>query len=550
MSEIKKQQGFFANFWSRMTQGMAGKKLTLGQISEYGAWAETINPLRGLTEQRARDIFDDARRGIYADLAYIYQEIEAADPTLLTCTERRESVVGESKWKIIGSNPERTRGYEENLANEQKDFLYQAYGRADDAMPELAEHLARGFFRGFAHARPIYGNKCLDGFEYYDQWNFAFDKMSKKWWWNPDATPVYGDSFSEIPDGELISLVRTRHIDYPALLIFIRAALGEKKYGIFLERYGIPPVTVIMPQDAGTKDEEIYFESAEKLAQAGSGALPYGSEVHYATDARSVNPFLEFLRHQQELIVLMATGGTLTTLASPTGIGSGASDAQEKVWRQITGRDLRAAGRATNQRCTVDLLAMEFPGQPVLAMFQFDADPSPTATQVFEDAAAAKQGGYLIEQKELEEASGYTLVLDTSNSAPGGQMWPMMGQPAAINTNALTATLNKAQNTDAKPMHFDATPKDDTTDALNKQTPRNASDAVLENLGKSLSADLAPVAQRIAALLDLPEAERIDAAKQLANELPGLLPDDPEMAAIMESELANVFAQTLQTKRR
>lgn len=393
----------------------AQRRADLWEKSEMGIWAETLNPLRGLTAQRAADIFDRARRGVYAELAWLYQEIEAADPTLFVCTERREAAAGACDWRISLGNPDRTPGFEENLANEQKDFLSQAFGRAGDEIGALAEHLGRGFFRGFAHARPVISEQGVDGFEFYDQWNFCRDPATGAWWWNPDAAFSANDAFQLIPAGELITLERSRHIDYPALSIYIRAALGEKKWGIFLERYGIPPVTIIMPEFADKTEEAAYMAAAEKLARAGSGALPYGSTVSYATDARGVNPFMDFLRHQQELTVLLATGGLLTTLTAP-GSGTLAGEAHLDTWAEVVSRDIRAVSRAVNRSATHRLLDARFPGRPRLAFFEFDPEATPTAGEVFADAGKAKAAGYLIDQADLEERTGYKLVPDPQNN--------------------------------------------------------------------------------------------------------------------------------------
>lgn len=163
--------------------------------SDYGVWAETINPLRGLTAARAQDIFDRARRGIYSELTWVYQEIEASDPTLFVCTERRESATGACDWRVALRNPERTPGFEESMAQEQQEYLSLAFGAAGDEIGALAEHMARGFFRGFAHARPVYGAEGVDGFEFFDQWNFARDPATGEWWWNPDAAVAAFDNF-------------------------------------------------------------------------------------------------------------------------------------------------------------------------------------------------------------------------------------------------------------------------------------------------------------------------------------------------------------------
>lgn len=427
----------FANWFQNRNYG---KQLGIYDKSEYGLWAETVNPLHGLTASKAASIFDQARRGVYADLAWLYQELEAADPTLFTCTENREAAVELAEWRVVLSNPNRTKGFEENLANEQQDFLSQAYGAAGDEMEALASHLERGFFRGFAHARPVYSADGfdVDGFEFYDQWNFARDLENGQWWWNPDASGIYTENFKPVPPGELITLTRTRHIDYPMLDVGIRAAIGEKKYAQWMEKYGIPPVTIIMPQFADKTDELPYMEAAKKMAAAGSGALPFGSQVNYANEARGINPFTDHLRHQQELTVLMATGGLLTTLTAPDS-GTLAGSAHTDTWQRVVGRDLKSVGRAVNRTSTKDLLDRKFPGCPYLVGVEYKAEKKPTPSTVLEDAGKAKAAGYIVVQSDLEEKSGYKLQIDTCATAVSGGFGQFYGG------SPTSPALNKAE---------------------------------------------------------------------------------------------------------
>ena len=548
MAPAKRQPFQFGALWRNFWNG--GRDFKLGEKSEYGVWAETLNPLRGISERALQDIFDAARAGVYAQLAYIYQEIEAADPILLTVAERRESAAGAPDWKITTSNPERTAGFDEALAQEQQDHLYKAYGRAGDSIGQLAEHLEGAFFRGFAHARPVLEAGAVAGFETFDAWNFALDKSTGQWWWNPDASTIYNDNFTPIPDGELITLTRQRHINYPALAIYIRTALGDRRYGVFLERYGVPPVSVIMPEFANEEDKAAYMDAAHKFALGGSGALPYGSQVEYATGARGTNPFTEFLRHQHELIVIMATGGTLTTLASPTGIGGGASDVQDAAWRSITARDTRAAGRAINRTVTRRLLAARFPGRPPLAQFEFDPEPAPTAEQVFKDAAAARQGGYRIAQKDLEDATGYTLEPDPAAPPDGSQggfppLPPLQNKATPRNpvANPLQIAHNAPEGkTDGDGGGQAAPPENSEKTAPNAKPPSGDGDTA------ALAADLAPLAARLAAALDLPDAEMLPALDALRAEAPDIfrrLDEGGHYTAALEEKLARAFAAGL-----
>lgn len=445
---------FGLSFFSKRPAG--GKTAELFEKSESAAWAETLNPLRGLTIDHAARIYDYARIGAYADLQWLYNEIEGADPTVFTCAERRSTALLETDTTIRKVDAEKARGFDENLADDQAAFLKLAFADAERGnLNETLEHLGLAFFRGFSHARPLYsqGMRSLEGFDTLDGWNFCRDIHSGAWWWNPDAASVPSNNCKEIPAGEMVTVVRTRHVDYPSLAIYIRRALGDKKYGIFLDRYGVPPVIIIMPPDTDKGNEPTYRDAAEKVARGGSGTVPHGSTVNYSTEARGTNPFSEFLRRQEELVVRMATGGLLTTLSSPTGIGGGASDAHEATWRTIIRRDCKLITTPINRVAVSDLLNANFPGRPHLAYFDF-ADPQPTAKEVFDTAQAAKSAGYRVAQAELEEKSGYTLVLIPDPAGfpaiPPAGTAPAAGteQPAdaaAAASNVAETAMNGAQ---------------------------------------------------------------------------------------------------------
>ena len=370
---------------------------------EVSAWLAQLNPLRDLTIEKAQQIFDAARRGNDVRLQWVYANMEEADPTLLICAERRAGALVGLDWTIRPKAAARAKGFDQTLADEQAAFLEQAYGQAEDAnlFPAI-EHLASAFFRGHAHAQPRWTPDGLGlvGFDLLDAWNLCRDLTTGLWHWNPEASETVDlAALPAIPPRELVTLVRSRHVDYPAMAIYLRAALGEKAWGRFLERYGVPPVIITMPPDMDPARVSDYCAAAEKVADGGTGALPAGSLVTYATEARGTNPFSEFLLHQQKLVVLMATGGMLTSLDGATGIGQGASDVHEETWRAIVRRDAGIIATALNRTVTDTLLDRAFPGRPHLAAFDFETEP----------ASKAVQAGYRVTQAELQERTGYAL---------------------------------------------------------------------------------------------------------------------------------------------
>ena len=151
------------NAASRSLQRLRFNSWTLGrhgaEIFEKSAEAlqlERINPLRGVDEWRLGQIFDDARDGIYADLAWLYNEIEGVEPALVACCDMRESAASECGWLVKTADKARTRGFDQKLAEDQRDALLAEFGAVEDDLAELAGHLVSAFFRGAAHSLPLW----------------------------------------------------------------------------------------------------------------------------------------------------------------------------------------------------------------------------------------------------------------------------------------------------------------------------------------------------------------------------------------------------------
>ena len=497
---------------------------------EANAFLESYNPLRGLTIRRAQMIFDAARRGNDVRLQWIYENIEQSDPTLMICAERRASALVDLDWTIRPKVAARAKGFDQALADEQAAFLEQAYGQAEERnlFPAI-ERLASAFFRGHAHVRPLWSDDGLGlaGFELLNAWNLCRDLVTGLWHWNPSAAETLDfGSLDPVPEGEIVTLVRTRHIDYPAMPIFLRNALGEKAWGRFLERYGIPPVIITMPPDMDPARVSDYCAAATQVADGGSGALPAGSLVSYAHEARGTDPFTAFLDHQQRLIVLMATGGMLTSLTGATGIGQGATDAHEETWRTIVRRDAAAVATALNRTVTDTLLDRAFPGRPHLAAFDFETEPAPGPAEVFDLAAKAVQAGYRVTQAELQERTGY--ALEPAGAGSGGlEDWRLGGLASPLRGDGPTASQ--------LPWGVGQGP------TLNRQTSKHPSlqTSALQSLSEALQRDCAPLAKALQTLLADPSPE---AARALAARLPELLPEDPALASEIQTLLDDTFA--------
>ena len=376
------------------------------------AWLERSNPLQGLSIRDAQAIFDAARSGDTQRLHWLFQEVEAANPVLLTCVERRAAALAGLSWKVDA----RASAKDQKLADEQRDAV-DGFLSCIENLPETVEHLDLAFFRGFAHAQPIWeADGAVRTVNLPDSWLFVRDPAGG-WFVNPECTGFAG-ALQDCRDARLVTVTRRRPIDYPALGIHVRLAVGERDWGRFLERHALPKPILTMHQNATEDQKADYVRAAQAIENGQVATLPYSAGItDFAGGSRGTDPFSSFVDHQQRLVVLLATGGTLTSLAMAD-TGSLAGGAQMKVWREIVSRDAAVIAAAFNRSLVRPFLEAAFPGRPACVDFAFETGEAPTALETAQVAETLKRAGYTVDQGELEERVGLKLERDAA-PAPG-----------------------------------------------------------------------------------------------------------------------------------
>lgn len=481
------------------------------------AWLERVNPLQGLTIAQAKSIFDVARAHGSPLLQKIYEEIELTDPVLMTCVERRQSALAGLGWRAVAN----ASAADDAKAEEQRKAL-DDFANGIENLDEAIEHLDLAFFRGYSVCQPLWEGIGDQGsgisvkrINLLNSWNFLRGDDGRLLW-NPDCTLDPKGCEEITPAARTVQLVRRRAIDWPALSIYIRKYVGERDWGRFLERYGIPPVDVIMAPNATDEQRDEYLACAEAAKNGSTVAYPAGTSISRAETSRGQDPFTAFIEHQEKLIVLMATGGTLTSLAQAD-TGSLAGGAQMDVWEQIVKRDGVVISAALNRDLFAPFLRGRFPGEPVMAHFEIGKEDEPSATEAADLAGKLKTAGWRVDQSQLEEQTGFKLERD---------------EGLGICDQGLGARpfLNKA----TVPSPSSATGADDNADLL-KAFAKDTSEA-----GKAVAELLKDLDAEGGA--GVPPALKEKAAS-LISRLPSLMKDDLAMAAVISEAMAKKFAK-------
>lgn len=395
------------------------------------AWQTSVNPLRGITSRQIDQLLDQARRGNETRLQEAYVEMEKTMPIMVVSIQRRTGGLLAKDWKIAVRSAQRMKGFDENLAKEQAAYLEMVYGDSEErGLHAAIQHMAMAMFRGYSALKPDYG---ADGdtlsFELLDNWNLCRDAKGN-FYWNPDAdtTKIAGDEgILAIPEGEIVGLNFPYPIDMPGMQIYLRQLIGEEQWARATEKYGVAQVILTAPQGIGDDKIGEYAQRAMNIFEGGSGAIGYGSTVNQLSDARGQDPFSTFVDHQTKLILMMATGGTLGSMADATGLGSGVADSQNETFELLLRQDAQLISGAFNRTITKKLLDAKWPGKKHLAYFDFNLDSQPSALDILELAAKAKSAGFIMDAEELSAKIGFTLTVDTSM------------EPVAVNALGLQA---------------------------------------------------------------------------------------------------------------
>lgn len=505
---------------------------------------ERTNPLNGLSIAAAKSIFDAARNGDTQRLHWIYQEIETQNAILSMAVTRRSGAAANFNWRVS----ERAFA-DQKLAEEQRDAA-DTFLAGIDNLSDLFEHLDLALFRGFAHAQPIWESPTkVSHIELIDSWKFL--RKNGIWFYNPDCNG-FSPSCVDCSNARLITVERRRPVDVPALAIHLRHAVGSRDWGRFIERYALPKPAVVMAPNATTENKADYLESASALENGQVTVWPSGASLmDFAGSSRGVDPFTNFIRHQEETILRLATGGTLGSMAE-SGSGTLAGNAQADVWQAIVARDSGVIAQAVNRDMLRAYLAEMFPGQPVAVEFAFDLTQKPTPKEIFETATAARNAGYLIDQAQLEDETGYKLEKSDLGQGFGAPETPFLPPSTVRNSQTSFKTPLGAFKTAPRDSDGQRPPKTENAlvEALEGLFEKALADAAAETLKGEGSAAPAP-SGAIANMREYKREQNGQFAEvdNPADFKPGDNPDSAETQAAEIGKGKSAIAKCLSEKR-
>lgn len=398
-------------------------------------WRDSYNALRNLAISRVVTLLESAQRGDYAELQLVLERMERRFPVLKALKARRLAALESLDWDIKIANP-LPAGLTEAQAEAQRAHLRTRYDLLENLTDAIGQ-LVLAEFRGYTILQKHRFNGGLnDGavreLHWLPQYTWARDGRFGDWFYNADSRfGIAGDTClvtlgeanrigsADLPREDFVIREHDTPLYEIALIAFVNWSMGRKDWAAFVEIFGLPNAIIVMPPNIPSGKEDEYLAAAEKVADGVSGALPSGSDAKFPTaSVRGSAPFKEFCDAMIEDVVLAGTGGLLTMLSQPTGIGQGASGEHGDAFSAIAQADARRVNETLQRDFDRAELAEAFPGQPPAAYFEMGPVEQDDITEIITQIAALKSAGFSLDSQQVAEKTGYEIKVLPS-PAPG-----------------------------------------------------------------------------------------------------------------------------------
>ncbi len=318
-------------------------------------WQRISNPLLGLNAFEIDRLLTMARQGMDVRLQSIYALVEEQTPIFSVCLEKRQAGLLQRKWDIEPIDPNDSSGVEQS--KRVMDVFVKSDELSENSLTDAFRRLQQGAFRGRSYVKPFISESGELTWRPLENWNVlrAFNRN----WWNPTANQPMCVAFDygswkrdsglvEIPKDEVCYTLYERPIDVPGVMVYLRQLVGETKWAQFVERNGNPQVILTAPEGTPDSNLGLWNQRAMQIQNGASGVLPNGSDVKELVEGRGQDPFSEFVKHQEEVICILAVGGALNTLGGATGLGSNLADKQDSQFQSLVSLDAKKIQNTIN----------------------------------------------------------------------------------------------------------------------------------------------------------------------------------------------------------
>lgn len=441
---------------------------------EYGN-----HPVRGLTPGRLASILEDAERGNLKDQADLFEDMEEKDAHIMAEMGKRKRALLGLEWDI--KPPRNASKEEEDSAAFVKEVI-QDIQNFEDVILDMGDGIGKGYscleFDGWHRVENVW--MPVDILHRPPSW-FTVDRETHSELRLRDNT---GNGEVLQPFGWIVHIHKAKsgYVTRGGLHRVLAWPFLFKNYSVrdlaeFLEIYGLPLRLGEYPTGATDKEKATLMSAVMNIGHAAAGIIPQGMAIDFKEAATgNKDPFEAMIQWCEDSQSKAILGGTLTTTADNTGLGSSQADVHNEVRHDLMVADAVQVGSTLTRDLVYPILALsKYAPESIRRCPRFVFDTrEPEDMKLYSDALPKLvdigmqiPADWAHDKLRIPEPDKDTTVLQRSQvqpAAPGGT--PLSALPTCPHCNNGIAALKTSQANDVAD-HYSSQLDNATVDAMN-----------------------------------------------------------------------------------
>ena len=458
---------FLSTLFNRAPRYVPGPSLP---ADEKKARSPITDPLKSLNA----DTIDTTHRlsinkGLYATPAWAFRELSRTCSMLGDKVRFWKAQIAALSWDIAiakdaQEGAEKSDPAKVAKAQKQAEALRNAYEQITNLKAAL-KHLATARFYGYAALR-----KAGSELQLIDPWNVIRDAQwmadqapTMRWHWNQKAATSFSKEMPEMKAEEYV----IRECEDPSMLELMRLAFRANKIMDFreknLEEASKNQVIILtganMPA-SGTEEHTNLIAALNSARKGESAVIAKGdpacpTEVHKLDASKGLPFYTSTLENIDQAMTKAVTGGMLTMLSMPQGIGAGAAYVQADTLRTLVAdeaADISETMQNGFDRFVLEKAGLLEKGERPLAYFELsnrqEIDPKGNA----EILTAIKAAGFDVPEEQASEMLGMPVAKVQApdmggdiNADPDAEEAEDEDEEDLTNRSAMISELKKAE---------------------------------------------------------------------------------------------------------
>jgi phage gp29-like protein len=396
------------------------------------------HPTRGLTPARLAGILQNAEGGDLVEQMDLYEDMEEKDAHIFTELSKRKRVLQGLDWRIVP--PRNPNAAEEKQADQLQEW-FEDLDNFEDVIFDLADGIGKGYSNIEIIWEMAQGYRLPALAHRPARWFTVDEDDRNKLLLRTDT----GNGEPLWPMGWIshVHKAKTGYISRAGLHRVLAWPYLFKTFSIrdlaeFLEIYGIPVRIGTYPSGASDNEKATLLRAVTSIGHNAAGIMPEGMMMEFKEAAKGASdPFQAMIAWCESSQSKAILGGTLTTSAQNTGLGSNLGDVHNEVRKDLRDSDARQIASTLTRDLVWPMLALNIVGADPRRSPRFEFDiQEPEDIKLMSDALPKLVGigmripvSWAHDKLQIPQADEEEAVLGSKTAPPPPPEEP--GQAAA-----------------------------------------------------------------------------------------------------------------------